>query len=335
MQSPPPFEPLGAAQRSFEFRYTVFTVSARLDARRFEVRAGVRTSAAPLDRLQHLYVYRDAERGVDELLLSYARPGGRLRRIRVFADAGESGFATLVDALLEKRPDIDIRHLERREAWDRTGSRELDRWVLPGMMALAILALGVMFAPRIVHGFDRGEATIDAAALAAGERPDTRNLIVEGRAILDAVLFADQEPDRAAEPTTAWLPLVGPDWRPGQPVGALLEVRNRTRGDVLALAEQTRFEGLLRDVWWEGLENRRRAAFEKRGLTLRPEVALVELGATPASDLAIALGVVGLLSAMMLGVTLALRKRAKAAATRQRRVPLNRPRGPALDDDEA
>lgn len=335
MNGPPPFEPLGATpDRVFEFRYTVFNVSARLDARRFEVRAGVRTMAAPVDRLQHLYVHVDPERGVDELLLSYAAPGGRLKRIRVFADAGEGGFTRLVDALLAARPDIDIRHLERREAWDRTGSRELDRWVLPGMMAVAIAALALMFAPRVLHGFDRGEATISAAALARGERPETRNLIVEGRLLIDGAHFAEHDPERAGEATTAWIPLVGPDHGATEPVGALLEVRNRTRADILALAERARFEGLLRDIWWEGLDGRRRAAMEKQGLRLAPEVAVVEFGASPGSDLAIALGVVGLLTAMMLGVTLALRRRAQSAARTRSRVPLNRPRGPTFDDDE-
>ena len=334
MQSPPPFEPLGGTQRSFDFRYTVFNVSARIDEGRIEVRAGVRTSAAPIERLQHLHVHRDAGRGVDELLLSYALPGGRLRRLRVFADAGEAGFESLIDALLERRPDIDIRHLERREAWALTGSRELDRWVLPGMMAVAILALAVVFMPRVLHGFDRGEARIDVSALAAGERPETRNLIVEGRAVLDAVLFADQDPERMDEPTTAWLPLVGADWRPGQPVAVLLEVRNRTRADILAVAEQTRFAGILRDIWWEGLDQRRRAAFAEQDLALAADIALVELGATPGSDLAIALGVVGLLSVMMLGVMLALRRRAKAGEHSARKIPLNRPRGPGMDDDD-
>lgn len=337
MKTPPPFEPLGAtAERVFEFRYTVFNVSARLDGRRFEVRAGVRTSAAPIERLQHLHVHVDTERGVDELLLSYAAPGGRLRRIRVFADAGEAGFGRLVDALLKARPDIDIREVDRREAWSRTGSRELDRWVLPGMMAAAILALAVVFAPRILHGFDGPPAKVDAAALARGDRPPTRHLIVEGRAVLEAAIFADHDPDRIAEPTAAWLPLVGPEWRADEPVGAVLEIRNRTRADILAIADRGRFEGLLRDIAWEGLDGRRRAAFEKAGLRLRPEVALVEYGASPSSDVAIALGILGLLSAMMLGVTLALRRRTTAAARTAKRIPLNRPRGPGLaeDDDE-
>ncbi len=334
MANPPPFEPLGDRQRSFEFRYTVFNVSARLDERRLEVRAGVRTSAAPIDRLQHLHVHRDAGRGVDELLLSYALPGGRLRRIRVFADSGQAGFDALVDGLLARRPDIDIRELDRREAWDRTGSRELDRIVLPGMMAVAIIGLALMFSPRVLHGLDRGEATIDAAALAAGERPETRNLTVEGRALLDGVLFADQDPGRADGPTTAWLPIVDPDWRPGEPVGVLLELRNRTRADILAIAEQPRFSGILRDIWWEGLDQRRRAAFDKQGLALTADLALVEYGATPGSDLAITIGVIGLLGTMMLAVIVALRRRAKASAEKAQRIPLNRPRGIALDDDD-
>lgn len=332
--SPPSYRPPGAApDRVFTFRYTVFNVEARIDERRVEVRAGVRTSAAPIDRLQHLYVHADRARGVDELLLSYALPGGRLRRIRVFADGGQEAFARLVDALLAARPDIDIRHLDRREAWDRTGSRELDRVVLPAMMALAILALGVVFTPRILHGFDRGHATIDAEALGRGERPDTRNLTVHGRVALEHAVFAESEAEAPSETATAWLPLAGPDWSAADPVPALLEVRHRRRADILALAERDRFDGILRDIAWEGLDARRRRALIAAGLLVPEGVALVEYGATPNADLAVALGVIGLLGAMMLGVMIALRRRVQAAARTDRRAPLNRPRGPGIDDD--
>jgi len=328
-----PAEPR-SRDRVFQFRYTVFNVNVRLDERRVEVRAGVRTSAAPLDRLQHLHVHRDAVRGVDELLLSYAAPGARLKRIRIFSDPDQSGFDDLIAALLAARPEIDARGLDRQAAWRITGSRELDGIVLPALMSAAILGLAVVFAPRIIHGFDPGEPTpVTVEALAAGDRPDSHHLRVEARVAVEHIVRADAEPDSRV--ITAWVPLVHAGWSSSDPVPAVLEVRNRPEAAILALADYTTVEGLLRDIAWEGLDERRRRAFVAGGLSVAAGVPVIDFGATPGDDLAIALGVLGLLTMMMLGIVLGLRRRVQAATHGTRKVPLNRPRAPgeALDGD--
>ncbi len=314
--------------RVFRFKYTVFTVEARLDESRLEVRAGVRTSVAPVARMQHVFVHRDRSRQTVELVVSYAAARGRLRRLRVFADAHEPAFDALVEALLTRRPELDIRHLERDDAYRRMGSQTRDAVVLPVLMAVAIAIMGAMFAPMVVHGFDRGEARVTVAELAAGERPETRNLTVEGRAVVDQMIVAIPEADPPPTTVTGWIPLVEPGWA-GEPVAVVLEVRGRPVDAVMALGEQQAFRGVLRDVLWEGLEQRRRLAFEGRGVRLAPEVALIELGASSRDDLVLSMGVLGLLGSMLVGVVVVTRRQRRTVEVRP---ALNRPRG--LDGDE-
>lgn len=330
---PPPMSAEGRDQ-VFRFRYTLFPVEARIDETRIEVKAGVRTSVAPIARLQHLFVHHDRDRRTAELVLCYVAARGRLRRLRVFADDHEVAFDALVEALLARRPEIDIRHLERGDAYRRMGSEVRDAVVLPAMTAVALAAMAVMFAPMLIHGLDDGEARTSVAALARGERPGTRNLVVTGRAAVDRLVVAVPDADPPPAVVTAWVPLVEPDWDGTSPVSVVLEVRGRPIETVTALGERGEFAGLLRDVLWEGLEERRRRAFVERGVLLAPDVALVEYGVTARDDLALALGVLGLMAVMLVGVVVVQRrKRAPAVAARQGPKPrLNRPRG--FGDDE-
>ena len=101
----------------FRFRYSVFTVDARIVKGQLIAKTGMRTAVAPVSRLQHLYV--DDSEGSDhtELILSYAHKSGRLKRARIFADKDEAGFAQLVASLLAHRPEIDIRGIAVEEAY--------------------------------------------------------------------------------------------------------------------------------------------------------------------------------------------------------------------------
>ena len=338
--------PMSAESRDqvFRFRYTLFAVEARIDETRLEVQAGVKRSVAPLARLQHLFVHHDQGRGNAELVVSFVAARGRLRRVRVFADAHEPAFDALVAALLARRPEIDIRHLPRDEAYRRMGSAGREAVVLPALMGVVLGLMAVMFAPMVVHGCDEGEARISVAALAAGERPGTRNLVVSGRAAVERVLVAapgSDAPgvdapgvDAPAAGVTAWVPLVEPGWDGVAPVAVVLEVRGRPVEVVTGLGEREVFAGLLRDVLWEGLGDRQRRGFAAQGLALAPEVALIEYGATAGDDGALAAGVLGLLAVMVVGVVVSLRRQQRVRVASGPKPRLNRPRAVGEEGDE-
>ncbi len=309
---------------TFRFRHTVFTVMAQLDADRLLTKTGVRMASAPIARLQHLYVRREIGRDEAELVLTYLTDKGRLRRLRLFADRDEPGFDALVEALLARRPEIDIRGLSASEAYRRMGSVELDWVVVPAVMTVGLLIVAVLMLPMLIHGVDGGAAETTVAALAAGERPSTRNLVVEGRALADRGVQAQRGADAKLDATTMWLPLVPTDWREGDPVPMVLEVRGLRDVDPVALGQQTRFEGVLRDVLWEGLDDAQRARLVERGVTFTPRPLLLQLGARARDDLVLALGLLSFLGLILMGTFVWLRGRRRAPpATRP---PLNRGR---------
>jgi hypothetical protein len=285
------------------FKYAVFNVTAELDETRLIVRTGVRTATAPLAKLQHLYVFDTAERGERELLLSYATARGGLRRVRVFADADEAGFDTLVQTLLRRRPEIDVRHLTAAEAYARTGTRQLEWLALPMMMGLVMVVLAVLFAPLLIHGFDGGHAEVTVAALEAGEPAHTRNVRVTGTLLSDYAVRAQIGADARLKQTTAWIPLVDAVWQPGTPVGAVLEVPAAAAVDLATLARAGAWNGMVRDIGWEGLPSRRRAEIAAGGVPLAPVVRLVQMGARPADDRGVALLVLGPLLIIMVLVS--------------------------------
>ncbi len=310
--------------RTFQFRYTVFTVTAQLDTDRLATKTGVRHTTAPIGALQHLYVRRAPAREDDELVLTYATDRGRLRRVRIFSDRDEPGFAGLVEALLALRPDIDIRHLAPAEAWRRMGARELEWVVLPAVMGVGLLVLALVLAPMWVHGFDRGAATLDVPELLSGAPPGTRNLTVIGRLVADQGVQAKQGADARLETVTMWLPLVGPAWRPGDPVHLVLEVRGLRDADPTELASHDRFEGVLRDALWERLDETPRKLFRARDLKLSADVRVLQLGARARDDLTLASVLVGGLSLLVLGVFATLRARRNRGLHDAVHAPLNR-----------
>ncbi len=290
-----------AAEQTFRFNYVVFGVVATLDDARLIVRTGMKTVVAPIDRLQHLHVLRGPEREADEVLLTYTTSSGKLKRARVFSDRGEPAFEALVAALLARRPDIDIRGLPLAEVWQRVGTRPMEWAVLPVIMALGWVVVAVLFSPLLRHGFDQGHATVPVAALAQGA-PGTRNLTVQGRVLLEGAVQRT-ETTRGGAHTQLWAPLVGPDWQPGDPVDVVIEARRLTGAQLDALLAAEAHTGILRDLFWEGLGGRQRADLLGKGVRLKRDVRLVEVGAEPATDRAIALGVLGFLGLMWAAVT--------------------------------
>lgn len=292
----------------FRFQYTVFTVAASLDADRLIAKVGIRTIQVPIARLQQLYVRNERRADHVELLLTHLDDAGRPRRSRLFADKHEAGFFALVEALLARRPEADVRHLSTREAYRLSGSKELEWIALPLVMAIGWLVLALLLSPLLRHGFDSGHATIAAAALAESPALDTHNVTVTGRLAPGSALRAKVGANEGAW----WVPIVPPEWQPGEAVHAVLKVQKRSATELEALSATGEFRGVLRTIWWEGLSERRRLAFHERGVALAPTAVLVEHGASNRADLVLAIVLLGGLAGVIVVVAVVLRRRRPA-----------------------
>lgn len=264
----------------FQFRYGLIPVQAQLEEGLLTLRAFVKHQQVQVARLRYLYVDHKPGQSVVELLLCEAR-GAQLRRVRAYANPGEPGFEALIAALLEGRPEIDLRGRPRDEVYAMMGSRALSRGARVGLLAAAALGILGIFTPLVWHGLDRGHEEISVRAL-LDAKPRTRNLTLTGGSLLQDEAIV--EADRAADEARVFFPLRP---TPDGPIAVLVEVRGERR--LAQIRAGAPLKGVLRDVAWEGVGPQQRRALEARELELGRPLYLFEFGARPSTDLTLTL----------------------------------------------
>jgi hypothetical protein len=301
--------------RTFHFRYTVFSVAATLDDGHLVAKSGIRTVIVPLARIQHVYVRDERRADHVELLLTHHDKKGRLKRSRLFADKRQGGFLELIDAILELRPEADVRHLSASEAYRLSGSKEMEWVALPVVMLMGWCVLAMLFSPLIRHGLDAGQTTVDVATVTFDELP-SRNVTISGVLAPSSALQgkgrADAKAPAADASQTWWVPLVPDGWSPGEAVHVVLQVRRTTAAKVATLAAVGQYRGIVRDIWWEGVSKRRQQAFHTRGVALASDAVLIEFEASRKADLVLALVILGGLLGLIGVVALSLRRRRRS-----------------------
>jgi hypothetical protein len=281
-------------------------VDARIENEKLVAKTGIKTIEVPIARLQHLYVHHPRDAQLVELLLSYVHKG-RLKRARIYSDPGQANFDRLVKMLLTRRPEIDISHIDVHQAYVRMGSRELEWVVIPAVMGVGLLIVTILFAPMLLHGFDRGHAEVTVSQLASGVPLDTHHLTVIGTAQVERLVRADTRQEAHQKRAVVWVPLVSPGSPPDTPADVILESRIGP-GDLEALGEADRFQGLLRNIWWEGLDGAQRKALIAGGVRLSSDPKLLAHRVTPRDELTISAMIVGFLSLILIIVTRVLWK---------------------------
>ena len=180
---------------------------------------------------------------------------------------------------------------------------------IPAVMGFGLLIVALLFAPMLIHGLDGGHAEVTVAELVADEPLETRHLTVVGQADVTRMVRTDPRPDAPQSSASVWMPLVTAGTPPDAAVAVVLQTRLEADNlEVLATAQK--HTGLLRDIWWEGLDGAQRRRLVAAGVRLAPEVKLLDHGVRPGDDLGISLFVIGFMLFILLVVTAVLRKRA-------------------------
>lgn len=298
-----------SGRQSFTYGYMTFRCEAALDADELTVKQGLRTFRVAIPKLRFLFVRSSTSSPQQSLVLAEERTGKRNKIHRFFANAGDPQFLALIDAIIDLRPDIDLRGLDEKTALKKMGATNTDFIVLVLAMPL-IVAIALL--PRAIHGFDFTEDRISIASLAKGKQPDSRNIIITGaRARLaESIEVTTTRTKRGVDTgsTTKYLvPIVQPDWDKSQPVRVILETDEMTSADEEKLERATKFTGIVRNVLWEGLDRGDREYLTREaGLALHDDVLLVEYRANPRFDLLVFLAATGMTLFIMLVAALAI-----------------------------
>lgn len=291
----------------FDFKYTVITIAAKIEGNILKIKQGIRNFEVPIHEIQMLYAGPMPPGDFLELIIVTRNAAGKDKKFRFYSNDGEPGFKALVDELVRQRPSSDLRSLPREEALAKlkvADTAKIAFWAVP------ILVSAIMFglvSPFLIHGLDKGSANISIEELVAGNKPDTRNLTVSGRALDDGL--KDSTTRKGKTTVRLFFPLVAPNWVEGDPVHMVVETGDLSDDQLSEVLSRGQFTGVLRNVFWEGLSSKNREFFvNEYKMNMAKDVMLLELD-NKGFDLILFFIVMGTTVVIMFGVMLVLRRR--------------------------
>jgi len=216
------------------------------------------------------------------------------------------GFDQAVAAILARRPDIDIRDMPQKEALAMMGAVNTEKWSIIAVPFIAIFAMALIMYPVINHAFDDGHEKVTVAQLAKGEPLSSGNLtLTKGQLCLDAAIEKTTTKDGSST-VRYYIPVIPKRSRCDKAtVSVVLETDELTPEEDKELVSSKTIDGILRNVWWEGLGSKEHDFFvEEQGIKMAEEVALVEYQGKPGDYKLIVFLVMGLTIVIMIGVTL-------------------------------
>ena len=271
-----------STHQEFQFQYTVMAVTATLDARDIRFKMGLRTYKAELSALKHLYVNQQMGGDMQELILTYSY-GHKLKRFRIYSNEGEAGFDQAIAAILERRPDIDIRSLSEQDAYATMGAVNTEKWSAFSIPFIVTAVVAVLMYPAIYHGFDDGHQEVTVAELAEGEPLDTSNLTVTRAKLCMDQAIEKTTTSKSSKTVRYFIPMVPKRSKCLKTtVAVVLKTDELDEAEEKELLKSRGVDGMHKHVWWEGLGSKERAFFiDEQKLTLADEVVLVEYKAEP------------------------------------------------------
>ncbi len=308
---------------SLSYRFMTLNVGATCDGTELRVKQGLRTSRIALSEVNSVYAGRLEAGAVhyEELVVLTVDPAGKRKVHRFQADLGQDQFHAMVTLLATAHLAVkDLRSLSREEAHRQIGATDSNKHALLVAMVLVPLLVGVAGSSLLRHGLDQGHAEVTATELADGLPLKTRNLTITQGVLLDKGLREttskrNRRTNTRSESAEVLMPLVPPDWKPSDEVVILLRQSSSKGADVGSIPQQNAYSGVVRDLWFEGLGTKERRFFEDElGLHLASNVKLVDLDASPRTDLLLYLLMVGVTSAVMAVVGVFLWRRNAASA---------------------
>ncbi|HQK19896.1 MAG TPA: hypothetical protein PLJ27_20730, partial [Polyangiaceae bacterium] len=273
----------------FEFGYSVFRRRASIENDVLRLDRGARSVELRLSALVHLYLQPRNAVQVLWLAEKTDRPTGRVHK--VVANATDPGLHSLVEAIVRRRPEIDLRGYSSRQAFRLMKVRDTAGRMIFGLPFLLPIGIGIWLLPYLAHGLDFGEERVSAMSLSQHRSYGSHNVVITGaKARLhestEVVTSHFRRFGPAVETTRTLVPLVPPSWEPSQTVPVVLEVSEMTAFEEAAIERTVKFRGIKRDILWEGLSQEDRAYLtHQAGLHLADDVWLMEYRANPRYDL--------------------------------------------------
>lgn len=239
---------------------------------------------ALLSNVQHYYVFDDQQ--YRNLMLTFTDESGKVKKIQLYSGYGEEGFEQLLTALQQRLPGKSLQHLPEKEALAQMKIANPRKVGAILAFAIITIVISIIFVPGMIHYFDMGFESATVQELLDG-KTSTRNLKLSGT-LLDAGIEETTTTTRKGSTTTTvkvLLPIVTEAWTEGQPALVVLEFDEMSGTEYSNVLNQSEFTGVVRNVWWEGLDQQQRDYFQTNyGLEVPEQALLFEVTGEQRND---------------------------------------------------
>ena len=284
-----------AEPQRFEYAVGPLKHSAELHPTEFRAKLGLRKIQIPIEQIQHIFVQRLEASNMEELIICQQLLAGQRKVHRIPSMAGQPGFAQLVEALIARRPDADIRSMDPVEARKLMGGKNVHKITLIVLVPVVTLIVAIFGLPAFIRGFDTGHATVSAANFITGDLPGTRNLTLENSApVVDAsVELTTTSTNNGSTSTTVeyFVPAIDPNGPADQAVHLVIKCSDV---ELKELVPGEPLPGILRNVLWEGFPKDVRAYMTNDlELTVAQNVYIFDYKGSSKTELYMWLAIVG------------------------------------------
>jgi hypothetical protein len=234
------------------------------------------------------YFRREIQEGTPARTLVVVREPRAGVRVRVNLVAmGEAAWGPMEEAVAALRtlhPERDLSRLSRNEAYRQMGVSDYT-WMGPVfLMAMSLSVTAWFGAPVLQHALD-GEAVEVTLAEVVERSTSSRNVVVTDGYTLDNGLVYTVSQDGRDTSQRTFVPLVDADWRPGDPVRAV--VMWKGFGDeAFDSLPVDRTPGVLRTAFSEGMTRKHRNKWDEvMDEELARDVVVLQIDADTKADL--------------------------------------------------
>lgn len=231
-----------------------------------------RKTTFPFANILHWYVYED--KTYRSLFISYNNDLGKQKKIQLFAQLGEPGFADIIEAFNQTIAAKNLNHLPKKEAFKIMKAADPKKVGAFGAM-IVIFALTTTFMfPGLCHYFDFGfDEEVYVEELIEGDY-DSRNMNLLGYPL--GQTLEETYTKGSTTTITYYVPIVGESWEEGDRLDVVLKFSEDDYEN--ADEDAIKFKGVARNVWHEGLDTDQEEFFNSEyGFEVSEDVIMFEV----------------------------------------------------------
>lgn len=237
----------------FDFSYGPLKTGVRMDRDHVHIAFGpFKKYDFPLSHLQQFHVLNNGSQTI--LYLKYAARNGKVKKLQLFSEANSRSFLLLVNELRERCPSQDLTALDNTEAMKIIGAADPNKWAPIMILVVLPLTMALMMYPGLRHALDGGLASASVAEVARKVDLGTRNIKLHGRVLAHGERLTENFRYKGKEWTrvTVTYPIAESGWQEGDPLHVLVSFVDIEEGELDRLLQGTEYQGVIRDIWWEG-----------------------------------------------------------------------------------